>query len=81
MMNVLVNGVVIVTVKDNVIELYKYEPHLVIQTENYNHVIPVSLFQSVLDNKLKITDIYDYEEIIKKIIKDWLIYTEKKEIE
>jgi len=57
----------------NLISLDEHRPHLIIQTEdNRYHIIPVSLITDIIKGTRKLTDVDDWELIIKRILEEWL---------
>ena len=55
------------TIKDN------NAPHFTIATLDGNaHIIPVQFFEDVIEGKRKITDLDDFDIIIRSILKEWL---------
>lgn len=59
----------------NVININDHRSHLTITTHDKSvHVIPVSVFIDIASGKKSISDIDDYNAIIKVIVLEWLIY-------
>lgn len=57
-----------------IIDLDEYRPHACIRTSDGNaHVIPMSVFENIINGKLRLVDIDDWELISKAIIHDWYL--------
>ena len=56
------------------INIEDYKPHLTIVCEKGIHIIPLSVFKKIVDFKLKITELEDYETIIPRILEEWLAF-------
>ena len=49
------------------------EPYICMQTfDNNAHVIPESVFTAIINGEMQITDLEDYEMIVRKILREWL---------
>jgi len=53
-------------------EDYKKERHLVVVTEETTYAIPNEVFLKVVKGELEVTDMDDYEPIIRVVIDQWL---------
>jgi len=51
----------------NIISLSEHQPHIVIETKNGVHVLPISLIQKVANGQIDITEIDQYEEICQTV--------------
>jgi len=49
-----------------------YRPHLVIYTEDEAIVVPVAVIQKIVDGEMDVTDMDDFQSLIKAILADWL---------
>lgn len=57
----------------NIYEIKDYLPNLVlVDSKNNAHVIPVGTFIDIAKGRKQITDIDDYQEIVKVIVFEWL---------
>lgn len=48
------------------------EPHLTINCEDGVHVIPVALLEDVVSGRAELTEIENWEPILKKVLAEWL---------
>ena len=56
-----------------VIDIEDYRPHLVVfDTFDDIHIMPESLIQDIIDGKMSVTELEDYEIIIPFILSEWL---------
>lgn len=54
-------------------EIDNYRPNLVlVDSKNNPHVIPVSVFIDIAKGRKQITDIDDYQEIVRVVVFEWL---------
>ncbi len=55
------------------------DPHLVLPTLDGNiHVLPVSVIQDIVSEKMSITDVDDGELIMRSILDEWLNMVKEK---
>ena len=53
-------------------DIFTNQPHITIQGKNRVHVMPVSLIEDVIDGKMDITQIEDWQDFLPTILDDWL---------
>lgn len=54
-----------------IVELADYRPHMVIQGEGKQHVIPVAMIEAIVAGKLKLSEIDEADSIIQAIVREW----------
>jgi hypothetical protein len=58
--------------KQNVTHIEDHKPHLTVNCGETVHVIPVSLIEAVIAGKKDFTQIDDWEDLLKTILRDWI---------
>jgi len=54
-----------------IVELADYRPHMVIQGEGKQHVIPVAMVEAIVAGKLKLSEVDEADSIIQAIVREW----------
>lgn len=49
-----------------------HRPHISIRTKDAVHVVPVAMIENIICGGLKLTDVDDWEPMIKAILEEWL---------
>lgn len=55
----------------NVVELADYQPAVSVQVGDTVHVLPESLIMKIVHGEIDITEIHEYQSLIRVIIADW----------
>ena len=55
-----------------IVELADYRPHMVIQADKKQHVVPVAMFDAIATGKLKVSEIDEIDSIIAAVVREWL---------
>jgi len=59
--------------KEKIVELDNFRPHIRIALlDGRQDVFPEEMIESVIDGRLSITDIDEWEILMRSILKDWL---------
>lgn len=56
-----------------IIDMQEHRPHISLELiDGHVDVAPVLMYENIIKGTLKITDLDDYEVLMRSIIKDWL---------
>lgn len=64
----------------DVVDINDHRPHLSVTVENGDiHTMPVATIESIISQKLDITEVDDYKDILSAILKEWLADLQNKQ--
>jgi len=55
----------------DVTNILGHRPHIKLEVDGEIHIIPVLMIEDVISGKLKISDIDDWEIIMRAIVEEW----------
>lgn len=55
-----------------IVELADFRPHMVIQADNKQHVVPVAMMEAIASGRLKVSDIDEIDSIMAAVVNEWI---------
>lgn len=58
--------------KNSIEDINDYMPHVTIHGKKALHVLPLSVFRNIVQGKMKLSEVEDFDDFMPKVIEEWL---------